>query len=153
MIALYPGTFDPMTNGHLDIIQRGATLCTRVIVAVAKGTHKHPQLDWTARFNLCRDVVAPIENVQVVQFDGLTVALAKQHGANCILRGLRHAGDFEYEAELAGMNAVLSPGMETLFLLAAPSHRSLSASVVRDIAAKGGDIRAFVPKQVADVLS
>jgi len=151
-IAVYPGTFDPITFGHIDIIERGAKLVDTLIVAVAEGTHKTPHFSWDERVELCQSVLLHLENVQVKQFDGLTVDFAHQHKANYILRGLRNVSDFDYEYQLAGMNHALAADMETIFLLSRPEHNSVSASIVREIVAKGGDVSAFVPGIIAKKL-
>lgn len=151
-IAVYPGTFDPITFGHIDIIERGAKLVDTLIVAVAEGTHKIPHFSWDLRVEFCQSVLLHLENVQVMRFDGLTVDFAHQHKANYVLRGLRNVSDFDYEYQLAGMNHVLAADIETIFLLSRPEHNSVSASVVREIVVKGGDVSAFVPGMIAKKL-
>ena len=142
--AVYPGTFDPITNGHEDLIERAARLFDEVVVAVAQSTAKRPFFSLDERVDLARDVLARYKNVKVVGFTGLLSEFVKQHEANIILRGLRAVSDFEYEFQLAGMNRRLAPGVETLFLTPSDKYLFLSATIVREIAVLGGDISSFV---------
>ena len=142
--AVYPGTFDPVTNGHEDLIQRASKLFDEVIVGVAHSQAKRPFFSLDERVSLACDVLAPYKNVRVMGFSGLLSEFVKQQDAGVILRGLRAVSDFEYEFQLAGMNRRLAPGVETLFLTPSDKYLFLSATIVREIAVLGGDISAFV---------
>ena len=142
--AVYPGTFDPITNGHEDLIQRASRLFGEVIVGVAHSQAKRPFFALDERVQLARDVLQPYKNVKVLGFAGLLSEFVKQQEAGLILRGLRAVSDFEYEFQLAGMNRRLAPGVETLFLTPSDKYLFLSATIVREIAVLGGDISAFV---------
>src|SRR5262249_51786138 len=142
--AVYPGTFDPITNGHEDLIQRASRLFDEVIVGVAHSQAKRPFFSMDERIDLAKQVLAPYSNVKVHGFAGLLSEFVKEHGASVILRGLRAVSDFEYEFQLAGMNRRLAPGVETLFLTPSDKYLFLSATIVREIAVLGGDISAFV---------
>ena len=142
--AVYPGTFDPITNGHEDLIQRASRLFDEVIVGVAHSQAKRPFFSLDERVRLAREVLAPYKNVTVLGFSGLLSEFVKEQSALIILRGLRAVSDFEYEFQLAGMNRRLAPGVETLFLTPSDKYLFLSATIVREIAVLGGDISAFV---------
>ena len=142
--AVYPGTFDPITNGHEDLIQRASRLFDEVIVGVAHSQAKRPFFSLDERVALARNVLAPYDNVKALGFTGLLSEFVKQQEASVILRGLRAVSDFEYEFQLAGMNRRLAPGVETLFLTPSDKYLFLSATIVREIAVLGGDISAFV---------
>ena len=142
--AVYPGTFDPITNGHEDLIQRASKLFDEVIVGVAHSQAKRPFFSLEERVTLARDVLAPYKNVKALAFTGLLSEFVKQQDSGVILRGLRAVSDFEYEFQLAGMNRRLAPGVETLFLTPSDKYLFLSATIVREIAVLGGDISAFV---------
>ncbi len=142
--AVYPGTFDPITNGHEDLIQRASRLFDEVIVGVAHSQAKRPFFSLEERVSLAREVLAPYPNVRVEGFGGLLSEFVKEQRAGVILRGLRAVSDFEYEFQLAGMNRRLAPGVETLFLTPSDKYLFLSATIVREIAVLGGDIAAFV---------
>ncbi len=142
--AVYPGTFDPITNGHEDLIQRASRLFDEVIVGVAHSQAKRPFFSLDERVSLAREVLAPYSNVTVLGFTGLLSEFVKEQAATVILRGLRAVSDFEYEFQLAGMNRRLAPGVETLFLTPSDKYLFLSATIVREIAVLGGDIAAFV---------
>jgi pantetheine-phosphate adenylyltransferase len=142
--AVYPGTFDPITNGHEDLIQRASRLFDEVVVGVAQSQSKRPFFSLDERVALARDVLAPYSNVTVLGFSGLLSEFVKEQAASVILRGLRAVSDFEYEFQLAGMNRRLAPGVETLFLTPSDKYLFLSATIVREIAVLGGDIAAFV---------
>jgi pantetheine-phosphate adenylyltransferase len=146
--AIYPGTFDPITNGHLDIIARASNLYNKVIVAVAVNRGKTPLFSLDERVALVREVTTEFSNVQVIGFDNLLVDCAKQQGANVILRGLRAVSDFEYEFQLAGMNRRLAPQLETVFLTPAEQYEFISSSMIREIAQLKGDVTCFVPDAV-----
>ena len=142
--AVYPGTFDPITNGHEDLIQRASRLFGEVIVGVAQSQAKRPFFSLDERVALAREVLAQYSNVSVLGFGGLLSEFVKEQSAGVILRGLRAVSDFEYEFQLAGMNRRLAPGVETLFLTPSDKYLFLSATIVREIAILGGDIAAFV---------
>jgi pantetheine-phosphate adenylyltransferase len=142
--AVYPGTFDPITNGHEDVVQRAARLFDEVIVAVAHSQAKRPFFSLSERVQLAKDVLAPYPNVRVMGFSGLLSDFVRENGASVILRGLRAVSDFEYEFQLAGMNRSLAPGVETLFLTPSDRYLFLSATIVREIAILGGNIEAYV---------
>ena len=150
--AIYPGTFDPLTNGHSDIVARASVLFDRVVVAVAEHSGKSPAFDLERRVALARKVLAPLDNVEVVTFNTLLVDFARSIGVNVILRGLRAVSDFEYEFQLAGMNRRLSADLETLFLTPAEQYAYISSSLVREIAALGGDVGEFVHPSVQAAL-
>jgi pantetheine-phosphate adenylyltransferase len=145
IIAIYPGTFDPITNGHLDLIARAAKLFEKVIVAVAVNAGKAPLFSLQERVNLAGQAVSAYENVKVIGFDNLLVDCARQHGASVILRGLRAVSDFEYEFQMAGMNRNLAPELETIFLTPPEQYTFISSSVIKAIAELNGDISSFVP--------
>ena len=156
-IGFYPGSFDPVTNGHIDIARRATKLVDRLVVGV--GTHHDKRALFTAdeRVSLVVDALRPVADetgaqFDVTTFDTLTVTAAHEVGARVIIRGLRDAGDFDYEMQMAGMNAAMLPDVETVFLASSPETRYIAASLVRQIAAMGGDVTAFVPAQVAVAL-
>jgi len=143
--AIYPGTFDPITNGHVDLIARASRLYHQVIVAVAVNKGKTPLFSLNERVALVNEVMPAVANVRVIGFDNLLVDCAKEHGANVILRGLRAVSDFEYEFQLAGMNRRLAPQLETVFLTPAEQYEFISPSMIREIAQLNGDVSYFVP--------
>lgn len=148
--ALYPGTFDPITNGHSDIIERAARLFDRVIVAIAANAKKQPAFTLEERITLAREALTGLSNVEVCGFDSLLADYVQQCDAQVILRGLRAVSDFEYEFQLAGMNRRLAPRVETLFLTPAENYAFISSSLVKEVASLGGDVSAFVhPKVLA----
>lgn len=150
--VIYPGTFDPVTNGHIDLVQRAASLFDHVIVAIAANTNKSPFFALDERIKLASDALSDIKNVEVCGFDTLLVNFAHSRNANVILRGLRAVSDFEYEFQLANMNRKLAPEIETMFLTPAEQFSYISSSLVREIAALGGDVSAFVPENVGAAL-
>jgi len=147
--ALYPGTFDPITRGHADLIARCARIFERVVVAVAASPKKAPLLCLADRVALAREVLAESGNVTVTGYDALTVDFARQQGLNVVIRGLRTASDFEYEFQLATMNYSLDDSIETLLMTPAAEYSAISATLVREIAAHGGDVSPFVHPVVA----
>ncbi|MCK5387492.1 MAG: pantetheine-phosphate adenylyltransferase [Gammaproteobacteria bacterium] len=154
--AVYPGTFDPITNGHSDLVQRAARIFDRVILAVATGGQsgaKQSVFSADERVSLARNVLAGMPNVEVIQLDGLLVDFVQNQNAQVILRGLRAVSDFEYEFQLASMNRHLNEKIETLFLTPAEQYSYISSSLVREIAALGGDVSPFVHEQVATALN
>lgn len=148
IIAIYPGTFDPITNGHLDLIARGAKLFDQVVVAVAVNAGKSPLFSLQERVDLAKQATSAYKNVTVIGFDTLLVECARQQGATVILRGLRAVSDFEYEFQMAGMNRNLAPELETLFLTPPEQYTFISSSVIKAIASLNGDISSFVPECV-----
>lgn len=150
--AIYPGTFDPVTNGHSDLVQRAARMFEHVIVAVAANPGKTPAFTLDERVAMARTVLAEHANVEVCGFDRLLVDFTRARGAQVILRGLRALSDFEYEFQLAGMNRKLAPGIETVFLMPAEQFSYISSSLIREIAALGGDITEFVHPEVEAAL-
>jgi pantetheine-phosphate adenylyltransferase len=150
--AIYPGTFDPITNGHIDLVMRASKLFERVIVAVAINPSKEPAFDLNTRVTLARKTLAGLDNVAVCGFDGLLINVAKEQGAEVIIRGLRAVSDFEHEFQLAGMNRRMAPNIETMFLTPAEQFSYISSSLVREIASLGGDVSDFVAPEVAKAL-
>ncbi len=151
-IAVYPGTFDPITNGHADLVARAAPLFERVVVAVAESSGKSPGFSLDDRIALARLALAGLRNVEVRGFDCLLADFVREAGAGVILRGLRAVSDFEYEFQLASMNRYLIPDAETLFLTPAEQYSFLSSSLVREIARLGGDVSNFVHPAVQQAL-
>jgi pantetheine-phosphate adenylyltransferase len=147
--AVYPGTFDPLTRGHEDLVRRAATLFDTVVLAIADSKAKRPFFTLDERLTMAREVLAGIKNVQVVGFSGLLTDFVRKQGARVVLRGLRAVSDFEYEFQLAGMNRNLYPEMETVFLTPSEQHMFISATLVREIATLGGDVSEFVHPTVA----
>lgn len=141
---LYPGTFDPVTNGHADIVRRAARMFERVVVAIASNPGKTPTFPLETRVRLAREIFKDLPNVEVTGFGELTVAFARKHNINAILRGLRAVSDFEFEFQLAAMNRHLGPEVETIFMTPAEQFTFISSSLVREIAVLGGDVAQFV---------
>ena len=146
--AVYPGTFDPITNGHVDLVQRAAPLFETLIVGVAASPSKGPALPLEMRVELAREALADCPNVQVRGFDSLLAHFVSEIGAGVLLRGLRAVSDFEYEFQMAGMNRKLYPDVETVFLTPAEEYMFISATMVREIARLGGDVSKFVQPSV-----
>jgi len=142
--AVYPGTFDPITRGHEDLVRRASTLFDEMIVAVADSRGKSPFFTVDERVAMAKETLAPFENVRVEGFSGLLMDFLRKHDAKIILRGLRAVSDFEYEFQMAGMNRNLFPDVETLFLTPAEQYMFISATMVREIASLGGDVSPFV---------
>jgi pantetheine-phosphate adenylyltransferase len=151
--AVYPGTFDPVTNGHEDLIRRASRLFDRVLVSVAVNASKTPGFPLEERVRLLREVLGDVDNVAVVAFEGLLADFVHEQGAGVILRGLRAISDFEYEFQMASMNRKMDAELETLFLMTGESYTYLSSSLVREICRMGGDVSAFVHPRVAQALS
>ena len=151
--AFYPGTFDPITNGHTDLVRRATRLFDRVVVAVAANPVKKPLFNLDQRVALARAVLADIQGAEIVGFDNLLVDCVRQHGARVILRGLRAVSDFEYEFQMAGMNRRLAPDIETVFMTPSQEDTYISASLVKEIAALGGNVTEFVDTRVAAALA
>lgn len=151
-VAIYPGTFDPFTRGHEDLVRRGALLFDRIVVAIAESRGKSPIFDLGERVAIAREILAPFPNVEVVGFDGLLMDFLRAHDARLIMRGLRAVSDFEYEFQMAGMNRRLFPDVETVFLTPADEYMFISATMVREIARLGGDVSKFVQPAVHERL-
>ena len=152
-VAIFPGTFDPITLGHYDLIKRSSFLFDKTYIAVAKSSGKQPLLSLSERLRLVSDVVNDLSDVEVISFDGLTVNLAVEKGANVIVRGLRSAGDVDHEFQLAHMNAAMNSSIETVFLMSKSEYSHISSTIVREIIRMGGDVSSFVPKSVLRTLS
>ncbi|MGY3858513.1 MULTISPECIES: pantetheine-phosphate adenylyltransferase [Aeromonas] len=150
--VIYPGTFDPITNGHTDLIERAARLFDEVVVGVANSPSKRPLFDLAERVELARQVTAHLPNVKVVGFSGLLVDFAKTHQANVLIRGLRAVSDFEYEFQLANMNRHLMPELESVFLTPSAENSFISSTLVKEVALHGGDIHQFVAPLVAKAI-
>ncbi len=150
--AIYPGSFDPLTNGHLAIIQRGLNVFDRLVVAVASNPDKHPLFSADERRNLIREALSAEPRVEVDSFDGLLVDYARAKGCHRVLRGLRAVSDFDYEFQLANMNRKLLPDFETVFVMTGEDYFFVSARLVREVATFGGDVSAFVPPNVLAAL-
>lgn len=151
-LIVYPGTFDPITLGHVDIIARAAGLFDRVVVGIGVNQLKQPLFSEAQRLALVQEALAAWKNVQVVTFSGLAVDFAEQQGASVILRALRSGADLEHELPMAMMNRAMKPSIETLFMAADARFAFISSSLVREIARNGGDLSAFVPKEVLRAL-
>jgi pantetheine-phosphate adenylyltransferase len=149
-LAIYPGTFDPLTRGHEDLVRRTARLFDHVIVGVAGSPGKRPLFELEERVELARTVLADAPNIEVIGFSGLLIDFIREHGGHIIVRGLRAVSDFEYEFQMAGMNRRLHPDVETIFLTPGEEHMFLSATIVREIGLLGGDISTFVHPIVAE---
>ena len=147
-LAVFPGSFDPITNGHLDIIARGVRLFDRIIVALLKNEDKSPLLPLKERIEIVRAVVSSYPNVTVESFDGLLVDYARARGAQAIVRGLRALSDFEYEFQMALMNRRLEPGVETVFMMPSEAYSYVSSRLVKEVVRLGGDVAGLVPKEV-----
>lgn len=156
--ALYAGSFDPVTNGHLDVLKAACRLADKVVIAIGTHPGKQPMFSTEERLAMLKEVAEPIAarekvKVETITFDDLVVSAAKRAGATLLIRGLRDASDFDYEMQMAGMNGAMAPEVETVFLPATPSTRPITATLVRQIAAMGGDVSAFVPAPVAKRLA
>jgi pantetheine-phosphate adenylyltransferase len=147
-IAVYPGTFDPLTRGHEDLVRRAANLFDKVVIAIAESQRKGPWFTLDERVDMAREVLGVYPNVEVCGFDSLLIDFVHGLGANIVLRGLRAVSDFEYEFQMAGMNRKLHPDIETVFMTPAEQYTFISATMVREIASFGGDVSAFVHPQV-----
>ena len=156
-VALYPGSFDPLTHGHLGIVRAALGLCDRLVVAVGAHAAKTPMLPLADRVRLIEQAAAPLARqagaaLEVRTFDGLVVAFAREVGAGFLIRGLRDGADLDYEMQMAGMNGAMAPEVQTVFLPASPETRHITATLVRQIAAMGGDVTPFVPPAAAALL-
>lgn len=150
--AIYPGTFDPVTLGHIDVAGRAAKMFDQLIIAVAASPGKKPHFDLAQRCDMAERVLSEYPNVRVETFTGLLVEFAKQHEASVIVRGLRAVSDFEYEVQLANLNRQMEPDVETVFVAAASQYTFVSSSIVREIASLGGDVSQFVDPLVERAL-
>lgn len=150
--AIYPGTFDPMTNGHLDLITRAASMFDHVILAIAASPSKKPMFTLEERVTLATQVTAHLPNVEVLGFSELMAHFAQHQNAHILVRGLRAVSDFEYEMQLANMNRHLMPTLESVFLMPSKEWSFISSSLVKEVARHGGDIAPFVPEQIAQAL-
>lgn len=153
-IAFYPGSFDPITNGHLDVVRHSASLCDRLVVAIGVHPGKKPLFSTEERLKMLHDVCGPVAaqagcTLEAVTYDDLAVTAARKYGATIMIRGLRDGTDLDYEMQLAGMNEAMAPDVQTVFLPASPVVRPITGTLVRQIAGMGGDVSAFVPPQVA----
>ena len=153
-IALYPGSFDPVTNGHLDVVRQAVGLCDKLIVAVGIQASKTPLYSTDERLKMVEDVFAPVAakvgcSFEATTYDNLTIVAAQKLGASIMIRGLRDGTDLDYEMQIAGMNATMAPGVQTVFVPASVAVRPITATLVRQIAAMGGDVSFFVPPSVA----
>ena len=147
-IAVYPGTFDPITNGHVDIIMRSAKLFDKIIVTVAVNTQKTPLFDLTERTEMIRQVLGNRKNIEVDQFNGLIAEYLKRVNASAMIRGLRAISDFEFEFQMSLMNRKLNPDVETVFLMPAQEYIHLNSTIVKEVASFGGDVSEYVPEHV-----
>jgi pantetheine-phosphate adenylyltransferase len=153
MIAVYAGSFDPVTNGHLDVMKRAAHLFDRVVVAVGRHPTRAPLFNVEERLELLRDAMQGLQNLEVASFEGLVINYCAAIGAAVLIRGLRHGLDFEYELQIAQANADMSPEVETVFLPTSLKYGFLTASLVREIASHGGDVSRYVPPNVCRALA
>jgi pantetheine-phosphate adenylyltransferase len=151
--AIYPGSFDPITNGHLDVIERARKLFDEVVVAVAHNDEKQPLFSLKDRLDLLRETAGKIDNVRIAEFEGLLVEFAGNEEAGVVIRGLRAISDFEFEFQMALMNRKLDSAVETIFLMPKEEYTYLSSRIVKEIARLGGDVSGFVPACVAKALS
>ena len=153
-IALYPGSFDPVTNGHLDVVRHAVGLCDRLVVAIGVHPGKKPLFSTEERLDMVEAIFAPVASAagcafDCTTYDNLTVVAARKNGATIMIRGLRDGTDLDYEMQLAGMNGAMAPEVQTVFVPASPNVRPITATLVRQIAAMGGDVSSFVPDAVA----
>ena len=151
-IALYPGSFDPITNGHIDVLERASRMFDFVVIAVLNNPEKKSFLTAEKRVELIKEATKDMDNVSVASFDGLTVEYARQIGANFLIRGLRTITDFEYEVQLCQTNQVMAPDIDTVFLSTRPEHNFISSSIVKELSKYNTDISKFVPKNVVEYL-
>jgi pantetheine-phosphate adenylyltransferase len=151
-IAVYPGSFDPPTNGHLDLIERGSKIFEELVVAILRNSEKMPMFTVSERLEMLQDLTADLKNVRLDTFDGLMVEFAKSIDAKCVLRGIRAISDYEYELQMALMNRKLEPTLETVFMMPADKYSYVSSRLVREVAQAGGPVKGLVPKVVEQKL-
>jgi pantetheine-phosphate adenylyltransferase len=151
-IAIYPGSFDPPTNGHLDLMERGAKIFEELVVAILRNSEKSPMFSVAERLEMLQELTADLNNVRIDTFDGLMVEYAKSLGATCILRGIRAISDYEYELQMALMNRKLEPTLETVFMMPADKYSYVSSRLVREVAQAGGPVKGLVPEVVEQKL-
>jgi len=151
-IAIYPGSFDPTTNGHLDLIQRGSKIFEELVVAVLRNSEKTPMFSLGERLEMLKELTADLSNVRIDTFDGLMVEYAKSIEATCVLRGIRAVSDYEYELQMALMNRKIEPTLETVFMMPADKYSYVSSRLVREVAQLGGPVRGLVPEAVEQKL-
>ncbi len=147
-ICLFPGTFDPMTMGHVDVIKRSIPLFDKMIIAIGVNTNKTPMFSIEQRTEWIEEIFKDYPTVEVTSYKGLTIKFCKEVGANFMMRGIRYIADFEYEKAIADMNRALDPDIETIFLTCAPEYSTVSSTIVRDVIRNGGDVSRFVPKEI-----
>ncbi|MCW2257073.1 pantetheine-phosphate adenylyltransferase [Providencia alcalifaciens] len=150
--AIYPGTFDPITSGHVDIVTRAAAMFDHVLLSIANSQRKSPMFSLEERVDLARKVTSHLDNVEVVGFSELMATFAQKHGANILIRGVRSVADFEYEWQLANMNRHFVPELETVFLLPSQSLSFVSSSLIKDVALHDGDVSSFLPPIVTEAM-
>jgi pantetheine-phosphate adenylyltransferase len=151
--VIYPGTFDPVTNGHIDLVERASKLFDKVVIAIASSTRKNPMFSLDERVDMTKTALAHLDNIEVIGFDRLLVDLASDLDAVAVLRGLRAVSDFEYEFQLANMNRALSDQLETIFLTPSERFSYISSSLVKEVGSLGGDVSPFVPEHVWEIMS
>lgn len=147
-ICLFPGTFDPITNGHIDIIRRALPLFDKLIIGIGVNSNKQPMFDTPQRLEWIRKIFRNEEKIEVASYTGLTTNFCKEVGANYILRGIRYVSDYEYEKAIADMNRILEPGVETIFITSSPQFSTISSTLIRDVIRNGGDARIFLPEEI-----
>jgi pantetheine-phosphate adenylyltransferase len=147
-ICLFPGTFDPITLGHIDVIERSVSLFDKLVIGIGINSSKQPMFSVEQRVQWMKEIFKNEPRIDVIGYEGLTVDYCKQIEANYILRGIRYISDFEYEKAIADMNRMLAPGIETIFLTCSPLYSTISSTLVRDVIRNGGDVSMFVPKEV-----
>ncbi|MCB0699423.1 MAG: pantetheine-phosphate adenylyltransferase [Chitinophagales bacterium] len=147
-ICLFPGTFDPMTLGHVDVIKRSVPLFDKLIIAIGVNANKTPMFTVEQRTEWIREIFKDYPTIEVTNYTGLTINYCKEVGANFMMRGIRYIADFEYEKAIADMNRMLAPEVETIFLTCAPEYSTISSTIVRDVIRNGGDVSQFVPSEI-----
>ncbi len=151
--VIYPGTFNPITNGHIDLVERASKLFGKVVLAIAYSERKQPMFSLEERIDLCQKALAHLDNIEVCGFNNLLVEFAKSKDSNTVLRGVRSMKDFEYEIQMADMNRAMTPGFETVFLTPSDGLSYISSTLVREISTMGGDVSDFVPAIVLEALN